>query len=245
METHSLYGGEVTLTFDPKKHRYTANGKPVDLSISGVLQVISKPALVPWAVKMACGHLERNLKPGVSLDEVEIKNLIDGARSAHRTRAQDAADIGTLVHSFIEDHLKGKNPSLPVNPQARNGAEQFLKFLDQHDFEVIESERKVYSRDLDVAGTCDVYGKLDGELVVADIKTSSGIYAEALLQTAGYDLLLNEELGLDFQKHIVINCPKDGDLNIHISDKVDRNREAFLSAVELTRNLNQLKEELK
>lgn len=242
--TFTLYNGEVELTFDDDKHLYTVDGEPVP-SITGILKVINKPALMFWSVSMATDFLGRQWAPGRSYDEVEIFNLLKDAKAAHRMKADDAATIGTMTHAWIERHLKGEELELPENPQMRGGVEAFLKFQKEHNLEVTESERKVYSKKYNVAGTCDIYGTYEGEPVVADIKTSSAIYPEALLQTAGYDLCLSEELDIEFKKHLVINCGKDGSLNFHISDRVEEGRKGFIAALELHRALQGVTADLK
>lgn len=243
-DSYLLYDGAVELKFDEEAHLYTVDGEPVP-SITGILKVINKPALMFWSVSMACEYLQREWLPGKTYDEVEIVNLLKAAKSAHRTKADNAATIGTMVHAWIERHLNGEEPAIPQNPEMRNGVEAFLKFESEHDLKVTQSERKVYSREHNVAGTCDIFGTYEGAPVVADIKTSSGIYPEAFLQAGGYDLCLSEETGQTFERHLVINCKKDGKLDFKVSDDVESNRQGFLAALALQRSLDSVKEGMK
>jgi hypothetical protein len=251
LQSYELYGGAVTLTFDVDSHIYTVNGKIVPDSISGCLKVINKPALIGWAAGLAVDHIQAKLYPGLVLDEVNIKELLKGSKTAYRAKTEKAANIGTLGHLWAEDYLNGKNPPLPVNIELRNIAETFLKFLHENNVEVISAEQKVYSRELNVAGTFDALARFNGELAILDWKTGSGIYPEYFLQMGGYDLCHSEEYSLwpesgnQIKQHIIVNCSKTGELKVAISDKVMRNREGFRNALFLSRILSNIEKELK
>lgn len=96
-----LYNGSVEISFDDKYHTYKVDGERVE-GVTTPLSVISKPALLFWAVNQAISYLETELKPGVSYDEIQIKNLLNTAKSAHRRKKEGAADMGTLLHEVIE-----------------------------------------------------------------------------------------------------------------------------------------------
>lgn len=253
MEVFRLYENRLELKFDEDRHLYTVEGEPVE-SITGVLKVINKPALIPWAVSEAGKYLQKNMVPGQSLDEVQIKNLIDGAKKAHTMRSGSAADIGTMGHKWIEDFIKGENPPLPINEQLRGIATSFMNFAKGHKIEFLDSERKVYSIENRVAGTVDALLRLDGKLTLADWKTGSGIYPEYFLQMGGYDICITEEESFvasgkgekfeEIQQHMIVNCAKDGSLKIALSDKVMEHKLGFLNALGLMRVLDVIKGEM-
>lgn len=255
METYSLYNGDVMLKFDPIKHVYWANGKKVDNSISGALKVIDKPALIPWALKMAGEYLQERLVPGKSLDEIQILDVIKNMKMAHRRKTDTAADIGTLGHKWVEDYLTAKasgfpTPELPVNEELRNIAATFLEFMANHKIEVIHAEKRLYSKKYDVAGTADGIVMFEGEMAILDWKTGSGIYPEYLMQMGGYDVCYTEELGLSarsrpIKKHVLVNCSKTGILQSHVSNETERNRKGFLAFFEGGNHLTSIKKELK
>lgn len=241
--THKLYGGTVELSFNADKHKYTVNGNLVD-SVTQILKIINKPLLVPWAAKMTAEYVNANLKPGVGLDELQIQELCKSAKNAHRMRSQTSADLGGIAHSWMEDYFAGKQPATPYNPELRNITEAFLRFTRQHVIEPITLEKKLYSIKHNVAGTTDLIAVIDGELTIADYKTSkSGIYAEGLIQLGAYDLCYTEEnefLGSarPITRHMIINCKANGELNIANSSNVQQNREAFLYALGLANSLS-------
>ena len=106
-ETTKHYNGSVTLEFDPQKHLYLLNGEKVR-GVTTVLQRLSKPALIHWASKMATQHVEDILKPGIALDEMEIKQLAKDAILAYRNKRDASADMGTWVHAFCQQFIEAE-----------------------------------------------------------------------------------------------------------------------------------------
>jgi hypothetical protein len=236
-----LYNGTVELEFDEKRHVYRVNGKTVP-GVTGILGVINKPALVPWAVKMCGEYLAKTLKPGTQLDEVEIARLVTDMKRRYRDVTAEAADIGTHVHRWAEQHAKGENPPWPVNPQVRSGVEAYCAWLEAHHVEPIFVERKIYSQGYQYAGTVDLVAKIDGRLCVADFKTSSGLYDEMRLQLAAYQHAIWEETDMDIEARYVLRFPKDGgQFEAHELENFPRDFGAFRAALELSRTLNAIK----
>lgn len=244
MPTIKLYGGDVELDFEEEKHVYRANGKRIE-SVTGVLGVIAKPALVPWAAKMVADHIEANLKPGVSLDEMQIKDLCKAAKAAPNTKRDNAAQIGTFVHDWIDQWAKGNKQPMPIHPQVRNGVEAFLQWVNENHVEFHCSEIKIYSKKWEYAGTLDFEATVNGKRMLGDIKTSSGIYDEMFFQTSAYQIAREEEYPeLKYEGHIIVNCKKDGTLAVKVSTEYEENKTAFLCALGLHRRIKQLKDSL-
>ena len=238
METTDLYGGRIKLCFDPGKHLYTVDGRPVD-GVTSALGAIAKPALVPWAVKMAVEHFERSVKPGVALDEIEIARICADAKAAHRRSSGDAAAIGTLVHQFAEDVLDDGIATMPVNPQAEASCRAFLEWTRQHNVKPSHVERRIYSHAYNYAGTCDLVAEIDGRLTVADFKTSSGLYDEMRFQVSAYKAAMVEEgiVPEDAARAIIRFSKVDGSFEFHrLPDADDEpDFEAFLAALAIYR----------
>lgn len=205
IDREALYGGRVLLEFDWSNHRYYVTdlddgGKRRTVpGVTSILGVLARPALVNWAANQAADYVAEALRPGVPLDEVEIRELADAARRAHRRTQKRAATVGTVVHEWIERYARGRiggrrlRVALPENAQARRGVEAFLAWVDAHEVEFFESERRVYSRRYGYAGTADLVAVVDGALTLIDIKTSKGIYPEYQLQLAAYWQAIEEE----------------------------------------------------
>lgn len=210
-----LYNGTVRLTFDEAKHSYAASvddGEPVLVpSVTQILKVIDKPALPRWAAKMVCEHLQGALKPGEALDEVQIGNLLKEAKAAPWRRADDAANIGTIVHSFAEEWALGNRPPPPINKEARNAADAFVAWWESNDVKPLFTERKIYCRSYGYAGTVDLIAEVNGEHIIADFKTSTGIWPEYRLQLAAYQFAFEEEVKLlAIDRRVCLRFGKDG-----------------------------------
>src|SRR4029077_10413652 len=75
----------------------------------------------------------------------------------------------------------------------------------------VQSERMVFSKHWYYAGTCDFYGFIDGKRCVMDLKTSSGLYPEMLLQIAAYAIAITEETGEPINDGWIVRlCKKTG-----------------------------------
>lgn len=209
--TYPLYGGAVELMFDSVRHVYTVGGKRV-LSVTGV--AAPKPALVWWAAKEAARHIRENLRPGVSLDEIEIEALAEGATRAHSLTSKRAASIGTLAHEACERFaITGVIGEPPLNPQALASFMSFLDWWKVHKVKVHDSEKKVYSVNHKYAGTADLFCEVDGVPCIVDLKTSNAIYDDYLMQLGAYANARNEELEDDvYRQGWIVRLPKDGGL---------------------------------
>ena len=107
--------------------------------------------------------------------------------------AKKAADEGTLVHNLAESYLKGNKIELmdeDQNPKYDIKIwKMFLRFVDFWETsgaELIETEVFLYSDALNIAGTCDLVCKINGEVCVIDIKTSNHLQITYELQSAIY-----------------------------------------------------------
>lgn len=199
--TLNVYGG--TLSFDEKKHFYRFNDAPVP-GVTSILSVISKPALIQWSAGMASDYWLQAIKEGVT----NYTDIHKQAKTAHRRKAKAAADSGTNVHEYAECFFKKLPLPELVTDEAKRGVEAFHKWLSHHTVEIIASERMVFSQKYYYCGTCDLVAKIDGEFTVGDIKTSSGIYPEMLLQTAAYQHALQEEMNVEFPVRRIIRFDK-------------------------------------
>lgn len=142
-------------------------------SVTTVLAILSKPALLPWAWQ--CG-----------IDGLDYREVRD-----------NAADIGTLAHYLIMSHLLKQEPdtseySSQNIAQAETCLIKFWDWEKEHSLEPILVEKPLVSEEHRFGGTIDFYGKVDDVLTLCDFKTGKAIYSEMILQLAGYDGLLRE-----------------------------------------------------
>lgn len=216
VETYDLYNGEVKLKFDARSHIYTANNEQAYGVTSIIKSGIDKSGpLMYWAVNMGVSMFLKRVRPGVALDELEIEDIAEAIKTAHRTSSNRAKSIGTLVHETIEAIVNARInkrplPGMPTNESAKHAVQAFLDWEKRHKVEYIFSERKIYSKKYGYAGTVDIVAKVDGKLTVLDIKTSKAIYDEMFFQTAAYSKALEEELGYKILRNIILRVDKDG-----------------------------------
>lgn len=242
--THIFYGKE--LTFNEARHMYFWDGDHVR-SVTTILGVIAKPMLIPWAANMVTDFIKTNCHQGNGSYLVTEEEL-ESARKAHAKKKTDAGDAGSLVHKFAEDVLKGLNPVYPSNAEeVVNGCKAFEKFRAAHDLKPIDVERRIFSKKHMYAGTCDFWGHVDGRLGILDFKTSSGVWDEFWLQTAGYEEAIVEELfepGADHLWRFLVHLDKaKGEFKLYAREYSTEHRDAWLNCVALDRVMQGMKKE--
>lgn len=265
MELYKLYNGEIELSFDPDKHLYTVAGRPVP-GVTGVTGIIDKPALTWWAAGEAGRHWVERVSGGIftvdtktkkiervkdgdiespEIDEIFLQKVFEECRFAHRNKAKDAADIGTLAHNYIEAYIKHKlgivktKPTKPSNKQAKAAVDAYMQWEEANEVIYLESEKKIYSQKYKYAGTLDIVAKVNGQMAVVDLKTSTGIYPEMWLQTAAYVHAYQEELGIKMATRWIIRIGKDGVLETEESKDFEQDFRGFLGALLLRTRMDQ------
>lgn len=207
-EKTSLYNGKIELNFDETKHIYSVNGDTV-YGVTSIVGVLDKPALLYWAVNQTIISLEGSLKPGIVLDEVQIKEVLDQAKMAHRTKKDKSADIGTMIHEWLETWIKARIakeplPELPVNVEMRKAIDSFFQWAKDNKVGLISAERKIYSDKYGYAGTLDLEALVDGKRTIIDFKTSNAIYDEYFIQASAYLMALEEETQKPYDGGVII-----------------------------------------
>lgn len=226
--------------FEEKGHKYTLDGKPLT-GITTILGVIAKPALINWASGMACDYVRNNLTDMKDLDAV-----LSEAKNAHRKKKEEAGQKGTDIHAIIEglilEVIKNNGIIAGHNLNEEKQVSHFVDWAMENEVKFLESEKRMYSEKMWLAGTCDFTCEIDGKKYMGDIKTGSGIYPEHFFQTAAYRMMQEEMGEKDFVGSIIINIKKDGtfteDNDVIISYGYDEEKEAFLGALKLYRVIN-------
>lgn len=197
------YGRSTRFYETPDGNRYP--------SVTAILGVISKPALVPWAAKMereavirAAADLNDDLPLSPKMTRIAYLSTLDkriGKTKAHIKELEKAANIGSEAHARIEWELK-KELLQKVGPEPQCGEKSLWAFMAYEDwrkrsnFAPLLIEQTVWSNRYGYAGTMDWFGEIDheGERIrtVGDFKTGKAIYSEAMLQVAAYSHALIE-----------------------------------------------------
>jgi len=212
----TLYKGEVEIVFKEDSHRYyrldkenlTKAGTPRKKSVCGVttiLGIINKPALINWAVSITIDYIKNNLN---KIDQEPAKLLADAKAEAERVK-RESADIGKEIHAWIELHIKGETPEIPVEENIKRGVISFLDWESQHKVEYLESEKIVYSKQYNYIGTLDITAKIDGKIYLLDLKTGNAIWQEHHAQVAAYMMADIEERGTPYEGRIILRISKE------------------------------------
>jgi hypothetical protein len=185
-------------------------------SVTTILGVIGKPALVGWAAKVereACISAACDLwesvptAPKMARDAYQASLVARiGKLKASQKLLSKAGDIGSQTHALIEWWLRrdlkmevGEEPKV-CDPAlwAAMAWQDWAKIVNMAPMGV---EQRVWSRNNGYAGTLDLLAELtlpDGSrgIVVQDNKTGKAIYKEARLQVAalGHCLVEMEQL---------------------------------------------------
>ena len=121
----------------------------------------------------------------------------------HRDVSDEAASAGTLCHDMIECHIKGKEPNLKPYPidiiaTAQQGFDNYLHWANSMKFNPVLTEQNLVSKKYRFGGCPDCVAEINGQMAVFDWKTSSGVYADYLIQIAAYLNLLRENFDEEY-----------------------------------------------
>ena len=200
----------------PKIDYRNADGK----TLYGVTTVLSnnfawnKGALIGWAFNRG--------KAGLSL------------------RDQDALDIGSITHKWVECDIKGKEFKMPdISPEMKKKVENafmgYLEWKDQVKFKLIRSELSLISEEHQFGGTIDIIGEVNGRQAIIDIKTSEEIYVDHKIQTVAYKKLFNENFpdAPITMVYILKLGKRDGGFSYHYLPDLEKEWQIFLLLLQL------------
>lgn len=220
-------------------------------SVTTILSVIGKPALIIWAA-----NEERNLVLEASADLyadvhgtpamskvawiTTMQNRL-GKERAHKKLLAKAGEIGSQAHALIEWTLRAKlcqqpGPSPHITDKAMWAFMVFEDWAKAVDLKPILIEQTVWSKTHGYAGTMDLLAEVEGKLTVVDWKTGKAVYAESHLQNAAYRHAIREMGHADPVQGIIVRLPKnetDPEPEAVIADSEAESFEAFLNAKRL------------
>lgn len=195
--------------------RRAYGGLPSVTSVIGA--ILAKPALTFWAAGVAARAAVDGVLAGGAPDEV-----VERARKAHLTVRDNAAAAGTRAHEMVEDYLRtGEVPAEPdifeaddVEILAHAAFSKFLRWWPTSGYSVELLETPFIDEACGFAGTIDflLRRNSDGALLIADLKTSKGVYDETVVQLGGYALLLSKH-GVNVAEGLIVHCPVQGPLS--------------------------------
>lgn len=182
------------------KNPVSGSGRIVP-SITTILKAESKPAIAQWVANQTAAYAVANVdtlltrsddmgykmlrffwnrKPKVN-SETDIFNYHEGV-------LEDAAEMGTWLHEYVQADVDGSQEDYPDLDVAHDShwemVEEWNKFKAEHDIRAHHTEKTVWNEELGYAGTLDGLWEFDGKLALMDIKTSRGLYTSTWMQLA-------------------------------------------------------------
>jgi hypothetical protein len=248
----------VELIADGGKHFYRVQGTPpptrmvVDRvlpGVTGVLQVISKPALIPWAKREALEHVRQALisklggkeKRVVRLTADWIDLLIKEAKGRPDYIKDEAADLGTQAHAFIDKIIRKEPFDLAkvTDERVANAVMAFVDWWHKCEIQFVMGDTKVASLLHGYGGSLDALGvTADGRIVLLDWKTSNAIYDEYALQVAAYAKAYEEMYGATVSEAWIVRFgKKDAKFEVKKLKDIEHSFLAFLAAHHLQQRL--------
>ncbi len=240
---HWFYDHTERLIFDKRAWAYyhilpDGSRRPL-LGVTSVLKkVIDKSApLSAWAVKVDFAKLKSLLTVidgRIDISEFEFDQLCEQAKKTHREEFEEAGDIGSQAHAWIEAYIRAiladnadrrleLLSKLPLDDRAANCCLAALEWMANHNVRWVCTERKVFSREHGYAGTLDGLARVDScdnlrccqcafkdQLSIIDWKSSNALRLDYVFQAAGaYRHAYVEETGAAIAATWIIRLGKE------------------------------------
>lgn len=201
----SLYNDEIKIQFYPNSHQYKKDWVNL-LSVSAICWVVDKSqALVYWATNLARDYLLEKMQ----IDTISEQDVIDACLQ-HKVKKEEAADIWSQAHEWVENYIKSNTISLPSDPRVANAVNWFLEWTKWKDIKREHSEIFTYSRKYNYVGIIDCIATIDWKRYLIDFKTSNSIYLLTYwMQTSAYLKAYEEQTGEQLDWIIIVKFAKE------------------------------------
>ena len=167
------------------RHRYSWNGGPLYPSVTTILAIKDKPALVGWAKRETAACAVRNLDVLARMVQSGgAQAAVDWLKRIPDYQRDVSADLGTQVHAAAEAIARGEPVALSdeVRPFVAAYTRDFLEVFTPR---FLAIEAMVCSERYEYGGTADAFAEIDGEIWLLDYKSGAGVYPDTALQLAG------------------------------------------------------------
>lgn len=248
----------ATSRFGRTYHVYETPEGEVLPSVTTILNVIGKPALINWAANQerelvleAAMHLWEDVPTAPKMSATTFRaTLLQrlGKEKAHQKALAKAGEIGSETHALIEWNLRRElgqecGPQPRVCEKAAWAFGCYERWRATCELAPSFIEQTVWSSEHRYAGTMDVFGQMrtpEGIApVVLDWKTGKAVYLEAKLQNAAYrEALIEMGHATEDAWGAVVRLPKvesdpDPEVVLISPEECRRHFSAFLAAKQL------------
>lgn len=254
-EVSTSVDGAHTLVFRDSSHRYKLDGKPcTSVTTFNKSAYPTSIGLINWLKRQTAIALFNIVEPirydnnaWPHSEEAKVI-LFKEAEAANEDVSQEAKDIGTITHKFIELYSLGHREEAESLIAALSGVPTWDLIKNCTDKARLWSQsvkREPYLTEVLCAsvkhlfcGRLDRLDKINGKIRIQDYKTSKSIYLDQFIQMAAYIIALKEWHNIEVEEMEVVRFGKeDGAFEtLLISDPKEieifkqqalRNRETF------------------
>jgi len=192
-------------------------------SVTTILGVIGKPALIAWAASMeramcldVSATLYEHLHGTPKMSRMAWMSTLEtrlGKQRAHQRELEKAGNIGSQIHALIEwwllAHMLEKvGPCPEACDKAMWAYTRWQAWAKEVNLKPIYVEQAVWSRAYGYAGTMDLLAEVNGVETVLDWKSGKAVYPEAHLQNAAYRQAVREMGHGNPQAGLIVRVPK-------------------------------------
>lgn len=203
----------------PRRHYVDAAGNRLP-SVTTIIGLLNKPALMGWAARMAAEYVGERLRgcilTGDSDDEF-VNTVIAAGKNAHNTTRDHAAKLGTDAHALVERHYDGETIAVDVGTEdaalVHGSYRRTVEHFTKTGTELIYNELQMVDPVLGYGGTMDFVLRRGSRFLVGDLKTGKGVYDEVVIQLGAYTSLLKLAVPtLEIDGGVVVHSPIHGEV---------------------------------
>ena len=199
-------------------------------------------------IKEGKKHFVQIFRKIKAMKGIEYYDFLKEAKGAFRRKTKEAAESGTIAHDYIKNFICGvEQPkelvlALKKDENAKNSIKAFNEWQKKHNIEWLASELVIGSSLHEFGGTLDGIAYVDNIPSLIDFKTSNQISEDYFLQTAAYQIAL-EEMGLHTLQRIILRIPKTGkdfetvtiENNIENGNRLELDKSGFIALRQMQR----------